>query len=77
VITVYATSWCGDCRLAKRVLEEEKAEYRWVDIDDDAEAARLVQELNGGLRSVPTILFPDGRVLVEPSREELLQALAA
>jgi mycoredoxin len=59
------------------VLEEEKAEYRWVDIDDDAEAARLVQELNGGLRSVPTILFPDGRVLVEPSREELLQALAA
>jgi mycoredoxin len=77
VITVYATSWCGDCKLAKRVLDEERAEYRWIDIDSDHEAARIVQELNGGLRSVPTILFPDGRVLVEPSRQELQEALAA
>ena len=77
MITVYATTWCGDCMLAKRVLDERGATYRWVDIDDDPDAARLVQTLNGGLRSVPTILFPDGRVLVEPSREELQQALAA
>jgi mycoredoxin len=77
VITVYATSWCGDCRLAKRVLDEEGTQYAWVDIDFDPEAAALVQELNGGYRTVPTILFPDGRVLVEPTREELQQALAA
>ena len=77
MITVYATTWCGDCMLAKRVLDERGATYRWVDIDDDPDAAQLVQTINGGLRSVPTILFPDGRVLVEPSREELQQALAA
>jgi mycoredoxin len=77
VITVYATQWCGDCRLAKRVLDEEGSEYEWIDIDFDPEAAAIVQKLNGGYRSVPTILFPDGRVLVEPTREELQQALAA
>lgn len=77
MITVYATQWCGDCRLAKRVLDEQGMEYRWIDIDFDPEAAEIVQKLNGGYRTVPTILFPDGRVLVEPTREELREALAA
>jgi mycoredoxin len=77
VITVYATSWCGDCRLAKRVLDEEGAAYDWIDIDRVPEAARIVLEVNGGMRSVPTILFPDGRVLVEPTRAELKAALDA
>ena len=77
MITVYATQWCGDCRLAKRVLDEEGTEYEWIDIDFDSEAAEIVQKLNGGYRTVPTILFPDGRVLVEPTREQLEEALAA
>ncbi len=77
MITVYATAWCGDCKLAKHVLDEASAEYRWVDIDQVPGAADYVQKINGGLRSVPTILFPDGRVLVGPSRAELKQALAA
>ena len=77
MITVYATQWCGDCRLAKRVLDEEGTEYEWIDIDFDTEAAEIVQKLNGGYRTVPTILFPDGRVLVEPTREQLEEALAA
>lgn len=77
MITVYATQWCGDCRLAKRVLDEQGSEYEWIDIDFDPAAAEIVQKLNGGYRTVPTILFPDGRVLVEPTREELQEALAA
>lgn len=77
VITVYATQWCGDCRLAKRILDEQGTEYQWIDIDFDPAAAEIVQKLNGGYRTVPTILFPDGRVLVEPTREELQEALAA
>ena len=77
MITVYATQWCGDCRLARRVLDEQGRGYAWIDIDFDPEAARIVQSLNGGYRTVPTILFPDGRVLVEPTREELQEALAA
>jgi len=77
VIKVYATAWCGDCRLAKFVLDANDVAYEYIDIDDSPEAAALVQEINGGFRTVPTILFPDGRVLVEPSKAELEEALAA
>jgi mycoredoxin len=77
VIKVYATTWCGDCRMAKHVLDSQRIAYEYIDIDLAPEAAELVQRINGGFRSVPTILFPDGRVLVEPTRIELEEALAA
>lgn len=63
--------------MAKHVLDSREIAYEYIDIDLAPEAAALVQEINGGLRSVPTILFPDGRVLVEPTRIELEEALAA
>jgi len=74
-IVVYGTTGCGACRLVKRVLDEVGREYEWIDIDRIPEAAELVIEPNAGFRSVPTIVFPDGRVLVEPRRHELLAAL--
>lgn len=74
-IVVYATSWCGDCRLAKSLLDEREVSYKWIDIDRDPSAVDLVLRLNGGYRTVPTIVFPDGRVLVEPTRRELQDAL--
>ena len=77
MIKVYATTWCGDCRMAKHVLESRAIAYEYIDIDLAPEAAELVQRINGGFRTVPTILFPDGRVLVEPTRIELEEALAA
>jgi mycoredoxin len=76
-ITVYGTRSCGDCHVATAVLDAEGASYRWIDLDRDPAAAEAVIAINGGYRSVPTILFPDGRVLVEPSRRELSAALSA
>ncbi len=75
-IVMYGTPWCGDCALAKSVLEAEGIAYAYVDIDADSAAADTVIALNGGNRSVPTILWPDGTVLVEPSRRQLLDAIA-
>jgi mycoredoxin len=75
-IIVYSTSWCGDCRRARRVLDRHRARYRWVDVEEDAAAAERVVRINHGLRVVPTILFPDGSVLVEPTDEELAEKLA-
>jgi mycoredoxin len=49
--------------------------YVWVDIDREQDAIETILRLNGGYRTVPTIVFPDGRVLVEPSRRELEAAL--
>jgi mycoredoxin len=74
-ITVYGTSWCRDCHLAKAVLELYGVSYAWVDIDREPNAIETILRLNGGYRTIPTIVFPDGRVLIEPSRRELEAAL--
>jgi mycoredoxin len=74
-LIVYATSWCGDCHRARRFLEERQVAYRWVDIDHDQQAEALVKKVNRGNRSVPTLVFPDGSLLVEPSTLELARHL--
>jgi mycoredoxin len=76
-ITVYGTPWCGDCRRALRVLDQHQATYRYVDIENDDMARHYVEQINKGYQSVPTILFPDGSVLVEPSSATLAEKLAA
>lgn len=76
-IKMYGTTWCSDCRRAKQVFEAEGVSYEWIDISGDLEAAAYVEKVNGGFRSVPTIVFPDGDVLVEPSSPALVQKLRA
>ncbi len=75
-IVVYSTSWCADCRRARRVLDRLGARYRWIDVDEDETAAETVMRINRGRRTVPTILFPDGSILTEPSDAELTAKLA-
>lgn len=70
-ITVYGADWCPDTRRAKRLLEEKQVPYRWVDIDKDSEGEKFVLQANHGNRSIPTIVFADGTILVEPSNAEL------
>lgn len=70
-IKIYGTSWCGDCKRALRILNQRKIEYDWFDIGRDPQAEKLVKEKNHGNRSVPTIIFPDETILVEPSNREL------
>ncbi|HSS31429.1 MAG TPA: glutaredoxin family protein [Nitrospiraceae bacterium] len=74
-IQVYTATRCGDCQMAKAVLDRAGADYEQIDIDGDPAAADIVVAINGGYRTVPTIIFPDGRVLVEPRPSELLTAL--
>jgi mycoredoxin len=75
-IIIYGTEWCGDTRRARRVFSEENIDYVWIDIDRDSIAAAYVKSVNNGNRSVPTILFPDGSRMVEPSSYDLKQKLA-
>ena len=74
-VVVYGTKWCCDCNAAKRVLNARGVPYDWMDVEADAEARRLMLGLNGGMHSVPTVVFPDGTVLVEPSAPELTARL--
>ncbi len=74
-ITVYGTTWCPDCKQAKQFFGEQRVQYVNVDIEQDAKAIAFVEKLNKGKRVIPTIIFPDGAVLVEPSNAELAQKL--
>ena len=74
-LTIYTTTSCGDCRLAKAVLDRAGVDYEEINIDRDPDAVATVLAINGGYTTVPTILLPSGRVLVEPSRRQLLEAL--
>ncbi|OGO37774.1 MAG: hypothetical protein A2W35_04450 [Chloroflexi bacterium RBG_16_57_11] len=75
IITIYATEWCWDCRRARKFFDRNGQHYRWVDIDDDEQAEQFVKGTNKGMRSVPTIIFPDGDILVEPSNAQLERKL--
>lgn len=71
IIVMYGTSWCGDTRRARTFFSRHGIDYQWVDIDYDESGRQMVETINHGNRSVPTILFPDGTFLVEPSEEDL------
>lgn len=74
-ITVYGAYWCPDCRRAKKFLGEQLIPYRWVDIEQDKAAEQFVLEKNSGKRIIPTIVFEDGSILVEPTNAELAKKL--
>ena len=75
-LIVYGTSWCGDCHRTRRFLDQNAIPYEWIDADKDENGMRRVLEINHGMRSVPTVVFPDGSVLTEPSNGQLARKLA-
>lgn len=66
-ITMYSAEWCGDCRRSKRLLADLGVEYTLIDVEADPSAAAKVMEINGGMQSIPVIVFSDGTHLTEPS----------
>jgi mycoredoxin len=70
-LVVYGTAWCGDCYRTRRFLDRNAVPYRWVDLDEHPEHVERVRAINRGHRSVPTLVFPDGSTLTEPSNAEL------
>lgn len=74
-LIVYGTNWCGDCYHAKKFLEKVGVEYEFINIDLDRKAERFVLDMNHGMRSVPTIVFEDGSIIVEPSDQALAEKL--
>jgi mycoredoxin len=74
-ITIYGTSWCGGSRRIRLICERNNIPYTWIDMENDEEAARYVERVNNGNRSVPTVVWPDGSLLVEPSENEINKKL--
>jgi len=76
-LTMYTTSWCGFCRNLKSQLARSGIEIAEVDIERDPAAAEFVMSVNGGNQTVPTVVFPDGTALVNPSAAQVKTQLAA
>ncbi len=76
-IIIYGTTWCPDCTRSRRWLEKNNFPYIWQDIEKDARAREYVVKVNHGNRSVPTIVFADGSILVEPSDAQLAEKLGS
>jgi mycoredoxin len=79
-LTMYTTPWCAFCKRLKRQLAADGIEMTEIDIEQDPAAADYVMSVNGGFQTVPTVVFPDGSALTNPSAatvKERLHELAA
>jgi mycoredoxin len=74
-VTMYSTTWCGYCSRLKQQLGREGIAIVEIDIEQDPAAADIVEQLNGGNRTVPTVVFPDGTAATNPSLKEVKQRL--
>ena len=72
---MYGTTWCSMTKRARKVFEEARIEYEWIDIDKDETAAKFVESVANGYRSVPTIVYLDGSIMVEPSSHQIKEKL--
>ncbi len=74
MITVFSASWCPDCKRAKKMLDDREVAYLLVDIGRDNEAFLFIEKLTRRVK-IPTIVFPDGTLMVEPTDPELAHKL--
>jgi thioredoxin reductase (NADPH) len=74
-ITMYGALWCPDCKRAKQFLNEQRVRYEFIELDDNPSAQAEVERFNNGKQIIPTIVFADGSILVEPSNAELAARL--
>ena len=76
-IKMYTTPWCGYCHRLKGQLDREGIAYDIVDIEREPDAAQVVEQVNKGNQTVPTLVFDDGSALTNPSLAQIKAKLAA
>jgi len=74
-IKLYGTNWCSDCKRSKKFLGEQRVHYKFINVEEDVEGQAYVQKVQNGGLSIPTIVFDDGSILIEPSNAELAAKL--
>jgi mycoredoxin len=76
-ITMFTTVWCGYCNRLKNQLAREGVRFTEIDLEASPEHVEFVEDVNGGNRTVPTVVFPDGTTATNPSVHEVRRRLAA
>jgi mycoredoxin len=75
-ITMFSTGWCGYCARLKQQLTKDGISFTDVNIEEVAGTAKIVESVNGGNQTVPTVIFPDGSSATNPSLAEVKARLA-
>ena len=75
-VKMYTTSWCGYCVGTKRYLQSKGVQFEEIDIEQQPEYGEKIEQMTGGFRTVPTVEI-DGKLMVNPSRREIDEALQA
>lgn len=75
--TMYSTPWCGYCHRLKGQLDREGIPFDVVDIEQDPEAAKIVESANNGNQTVPTLVYADGTAQTNPSLAQVKAKLAS
>jgi mycoredoxin len=75
-VTMYSTPWCGYCMRLKGQMDREGIDYEVVDIEQHPEAAEIVERVNSGNQTVPTVVFEDGSAQTNPSIAQIKDKLA-
>ena len=76
-VTIYSTPWCGYCHRLMGQLDREGIDYQVVDIEQVPDAASVVEQVNNGNQTVPTLVYSDGSAQTNPSVAEVKHKLAA
>ena len=74
-IKLYGAEWCPDCHRSRNYLDSRSVAYEYINVDGDDDAQAYVKQVNDNRLIIPTIVFPDGSVLAEPSNAELARKL--
>ena len=74
---MYSTSWCGYCKRLKNQLDEHGITFREINVEQELNYASFVEKVNGGNRTVPTLVFSDGTAMTNPSAKQVVEKLAA
>ena len=76
-VTMYTTVWCGYCKRLKRMLQDDGIAFAEVDIEQTPGTAEIVEKVNNGNRTVPTLVFADGSAMTNPSLAKVREKLSA
>lgn len=76
-VTMYSTTWCGYCHRLKSQMDREGIAYEVVDIEKTPGAAEIVEQVNGGNQTVPTLVYADGTAQTNPSVAQVKAKIAS
>jgi mycoredoxin len=73
---MYTTEWCGYCKRLKSQLNEIGITFDEINIEEVPGTAEIVEKVNNGNQTVPTLVFSDGSAMTNPSAKQVSEKLA-